>query len=45
MGCIYEDNGTGECQMEKEGLENNLCVYSDDPDPSYGCDMYESDWT
>ena len=56
MGCIYENNGFGPeagictlCDEDDltngpEGSENGVCVCSDDPDPSYSCDSYESDY-
>jgi hypothetical protein len=40
MSCIYSD---GKCDIN-ESLEDGVCVYDDDPDPSYGCEAYESDW-
>jgi hypothetical protein len=55
MGCIYENNGIdedgGRCTLCDEGdwengppgQENGFCVCSDDPDPSFTCDSYESD--
>ena len=56
MGCIYENNSFGEnggkCYFfvsdneEMESCdENGYCMVSDDPDPSYSCDRYESDYT
>jgi hypothetical protein len=47
MGCIYS-NVDGECQMHDEGIENpgcegGFCICEEDPDPSYLCEMYESD--
>ena len=55
MGCIYEDrslDSAGACTLcdeddltnGPEGSENGICVCSDDPDPSYSCDSYESDY-
>jgi len=54
MGCIYED-GDGECQFFDENNVDNSpngcdkkdggCMVSDDPDPSVGCEQYESDST
>ena len=57
MGCIYENNSFGEdagrCTLCDEsdfdsgpaGQENGICICTDDPDPSYTCDSYESDYT
>ena len=56
MGCIYGVHGIGDdagmCSLwESDGGvempgadENGICCVSDDPDPSYTCDSYESDW-
>ena len=54
MGCIYEDNGfdegCGSCSLWEEEIEMNgcdkkgICVCSDDPDPSFMCEYYESDY-
>jgi len=55
MGCIYEPNGfhseSGKCTLWEEGGidlqgcgEDGICVVSDDPDPGYSCDCYESDY-
>ena len=55
MGCIYESRGfgidAGACTLCDEdnpsicppGAENGICICSDDPDPGYTCDSYESD--
>lgn len=51
MGCIYE-NFEGECGMfdgdnsiDNLGCdEEGLCICSEDPDPGYTCESYESDW-
>jgi hypothetical protein len=43
MGCIYSDF-EGNCDQNPE-LEDGICIYEDDPDPSYGCQYYESDYT
>jgi len=40
MGCIY--NGwEGNCSLSDNNI---ICVYEDDPDPSYSCENYESDY-
>lgn len=56
MGCIYETHGfdtdAGTCTLwdADDGIEvagcgdDGICVVSDDPDPSYSCDCYESDY-
>ena len=44
MGCIYS-HFEGKCTLELEDLEDGYCGYDCDPDPSYGCDCYESDYT
>ena len=51
MGCIYNEFGTGKCQLfdEDEGIERagcddeGFCICDDDPDPSYLCEDYKSD--
>ena len=46
MGCIYHDF-KGKCTLSDEmdnGSENGYCVCDDDPDPSYSCGDYESDY-
>ena len=55
MGCLYSSNSmdedAGSCTMWDDTIEMNgcddegFCVCSDDPDPSYLCDTYESDYT
>jgi len=41
MGCIYS-NYKGNCTLKDD--ENVTCDYECDPDPSYGCEYYESDY-
>ncbi len=54
MGCIYETNDMcslcldRDDKLDMEALQqgcddDGVCVVSDDPDPSYSCDAYESD--
>ena len=49
MGCQLS-SFDGKCEVWDEGLEqdgvdvNGNCVCDDDPDPSYTCDQYMSDW-
>ncbi len=45
MGCIYSDFH-GQCQNyheDDEGTWDGYCIWEDDPDPSVGCEWYESD--
>lgn len=50
MGCIHEDRMDGKCSLCDSivGMlgcdENGHCVVSEDPDPGYSCESYESDW-
>ena len=39
MGCIYS-NFEGKCTVDIV----DFCCYEDDPDPSYSCESYESDY-
>lgn len=40
---LWESEGKG---LDIAGVdENGICVVSDDPDPSYSCDCYESDYS
>ena len=49
MGCIYNDFN-GHCQMWDEESKDDMqgcdeegdCICEEDPDPSYLCEMYES---
>ena len=43
MGCIYSDSNE-KCTIDYEELEDEYCVFEDDPDPSVCCSSYESDW-
>lgn len=50
MGCLYCDFD-GKCQFfedkdnKPQGCnDDGVCLVDDDPDPSYGCESYESNW-
>ena len=45
MGCLYS-NFQGECTLKDHDRATGdpvYCVWEEDPDPSYGCESYESD--
>lgn len=49
MSCLYSDFN-GLCSLHDPNLDMNgcdtegLCLCEEDPDPSYTCDSYESDY-
>ncbi len=53
MSCVYQSNGFNDgpdCSLWDDTIEmngcdeNGYCSCSEDPDPSYTCDSYESDY-